>query len=267
MEVLITEATGIKRATGIIRHGAVHITLPKRWARKDKDEATEHLKRVLLKKAIKEQRLLSKLDQWLSSGEGQSQLITIDTLQSLEGYVRQLNKETYQVPLKTVRIGQARFSRLAQMNIETRTMTVSQYCLKGVPEPALRYLIIHELAHLIEANHSKRFWTLVEKFVPDYKHQSDVIKAFHKRAVDIESHMTPINPPQALPPVTQNKAIKSPTPLFQKLLLPQLNNKPTPKFKIKPKTPETIPPQAIHNETIQQELPTHLKQWWQLKLF
>ena len=31
------------------------------------------------------------------------------------------------------------------------------------------YVIIHELAHTIEHNHSKNFWKIVEKIIPDYK--------------------------------------------------------------------------------------------------
>lgn len=31
------------------------------------------------------------------------------------------------------------------------------------------YVIIHELSHTIEHNHSKNFWKIVEKIIPDYK--------------------------------------------------------------------------------------------------
>ena len=31
------------------------------------------------------------------------------------------------------------------------------------------YVIVHELCHFIEFNHSKRFWDIVNKYSPDYK--------------------------------------------------------------------------------------------------
>lgn len=37
------------------------------------------------------------------------------------------------------------------------------------PPEVLDYLVIHELAHRAEMNHSRRFWEVVEKACPDHK--------------------------------------------------------------------------------------------------
>ncbi|MBL0319678.1 MAG: M48 family metallopeptidase [Alphaproteobacteria bacterium] len=37
------------------------------------------------------------------------------------------------------------------------------------PLPVMDYVIIHELAHISQKNHSPRFWAIVARYVPDYK--------------------------------------------------------------------------------------------------
>ena len=38
-----------------------------------------------------------------------------------------------------------------------------------VPPDVLDYIVVHELCHRKELNHSERFWTEVGKVLPDYK--------------------------------------------------------------------------------------------------
>ena len=44
------------------------------------------------------------------------------------------------------------------------------------PPQCLDYVVIHELCHLTEFNHSPRFWSLVEKQMPDYKIWKEYLK-------------------------------------------------------------------------------------------
>jgi len=51
------------------------------------------------------------------------------------------------------------------------------YRLIRFKEKVVEYVIIHELCHLNEMNHSKKFWKLVEKFCPDYKNLKRELRA------------------------------------------------------------------------------------------
>ncbi len=42
------------------------------------------------------------------------------------------------------------------------------YKIALLPERIVHYIIVHELCHLKELNHSRRFWDLVKRTVPDY---------------------------------------------------------------------------------------------------
>lgn len=45
-----------------------------------------------------------------------------------------------------------------------------------LPEPVREYVIVHELCHIKELNHSSAFWREVERYCPDYRYLRDFLK-------------------------------------------------------------------------------------------
>ncbi len=54
------------------------------------------------------------------------------------------------------------------------------YHLVKLSSSLIEYVVIHELAHITFENHSKDFWKLVHKHLPDYKVKEDKIRVFEK---------------------------------------------------------------------------------------
>lgn len=48
--------------------------------------------------------------------------------------------------------------------------------LAFAPLSVLEYVAVHELAHIKEMNHSRKFWSIVGKYVPDYKEKIKWLK-------------------------------------------------------------------------------------------
>src|SRR3989344_1735259 len=76
-----------------------------------------------------------------------------------------------------------RIRRVAIKNQKTRWGSGSSkgnlnfnYKIIYLPKRLADYLIVHELCHLEQLNHSKKFWDLVSKTMPSYKRINKILK-------------------------------------------------------------------------------------------
>ncbi len=60
----------------------------------------------------------------------------------------------------------------------TRGIIAFNWRVIMLPPKIIDYVIVHELCHLVEMNHSKKFWGLVQKFLPSYAESKNGIKEY-----------------------------------------------------------------------------------------
>ncbi len=107
------------------------------------------------------------IDKWYKS---QAQKIFLDHLNKI--YERFSRK----IPFPMLKIRKMT-SRWGVCNTKTKTITLNLELIKRETK-YLDYVIVHELSHLIYADHSNNFWALVEENMPEYKLYRKEMKEF-----------------------------------------------------------------------------------------
>lgn len=79
------------------------------------------------------------------------------------------------------------FKKIAIRNSKSRWGSCSNsgtisfnYKIAFLAEPLANYLVVHELCHLKESNHSANFWSLVSQTIPDYEKCRRDLREFEK---------------------------------------------------------------------------------------
>jgi len=77
------------------------------------------------------------------------------------------------VPVPEIAIRRMR-TRWGTCNTTTRRVTLNLELARRDPS-LLEYVIVHELAHLIERGHNERFYSVMDEHMPDWRHRRRVL--------------------------------------------------------------------------------------------
>jgi predicted metal-dependent hydrolase len=138
---------------------------------KDKKSSSARLAGNTIKLSISNN--LSKEEQNTHISSLISRCIADKRLPKLQEKIHKLNKTHFNQKINRIffkhnKSNWGSCSNAGNINISTR--------LLFAPDDILEYVCIHELAHLIEQNHSNKFWALVEKAMPNYKEKERWLK-------------------------------------------------------------------------------------------
>ena len=94
-------------------------------------------------------------------------------LKFLSKYEKIMNVHAEQLRIKKMK------TRWGTCNIEAKRIWIN-YELVKYPISCLEHIVVHELTHLLEINHTPRFYELLEHYYPNYKHNDKLIKDFNR---------------------------------------------------------------------------------------
>ena len=138
-----------------IKNGKIIIKAPKRVSKKEIEKIVEQKSEWIQKTLEKE-----------SKKQKKKELYTKEEFKKIiEKNANELIKETGLKPNK-ITIKQIKYAWGSCSSKKNITLNLE---LIKYSQQAIRYVILHELCHLKYMNHSKEFWNLVQKYMPNYK--------------------------------------------------------------------------------------------------
>lgn len=138
-----------------IKDGVLIVKAPKAFSK-------EQIQEIVTKK----QKWIEKnLQKSLQKQEKEAMYEQEEFIQIVQENVKELMKATGLRP-KKVRVREIKYAWGTCSSGKNITINQKLICYS---KQAIRYVILHELCHLTYMNHSKKFWELVETYMPNYK--------------------------------------------------------------------------------------------------
>jgi hypothetical protein len=170
-----------KTAALCIRNGCVEVRAPMRMPKRDIDRFVASKEQWIADKLAQSQNRAAQREAFARDHAGDipsriQEYRTIAKTQLPElvaSYATRMGVTPAAVKVNGAKTRWGSCSSKGNLNFSWRLMMADD----GVVD----YLVVHELAHLKEMNHSSRFWAIVQNVLPDYKERQKQLRALQKR--------------------------------------------------------------------------------------
>ena len=159
-----------RNSSGVIKDGEIVLYISTRLSRAEQRRHVDIL-------AARLQPRLNQAQQQAEPPPGLTPSPVTDD-DALTAWAESINRQYYGYTLGQVRFRKQE-SRWGSCSGQTRNIQIS-HRLRGGPHELLEYVLIHEIAHLGELNHSSRFWALVAKACPDWKERRALLRRYEE---------------------------------------------------------------------------------------
>lgn len=165
-----------QNSSGSIRNGEILLYISSRLSRAEQQRHIDILTAKLAPRLDRARQMALQIAQQ-GPPPGLTPSPVVDD-QALSAWAEAINQEYYGFTLGRVRFRKQE-SRWGSCSGRTRNIQIS-HRLRGGPHELLEYVLIHEIAHLGEMNHSKRFWAVVARACPDYKQRRALLRRYEE---------------------------------------------------------------------------------------
>lgn len=166
-----------KNSSGVVRGGEIVLYISSRLSREEQRRHIEVLTARLTPKLERARQLALQV----GSATGLPPGLTpspVQTNEELAAWAREINHRFYGFAMGAVRFRKQE-SRWGSCASRTRNINISRR-LQGGPHDLLEYVLIHEIAHLGQFDHSPRFWALVERACPEYRERRRLLRRYEE---------------------------------------------------------------------------------------
>ncbi len=147
-----------------IKNGEVTVRIPARISKKRAKEFVEKKAEWILEKVKEQQNQIQKEEK---IEEQDIQRLAKIVEEQIKKYSEKLQIKPNKVRIRNINYAWGSCSSRKNITINNK--------LAKKEEKVIEYVVLHEMCHLIHMNHSKEFWKLVEKNMPEYKKYKNIL--------------------------------------------------------------------------------------------